>query len=165
MLVQKQLNTYSRDKCLQITLHNARNAGSNWQLTLLAPPLSFIYSLLSLRWDQWILDVGLSNALGIFIGCKLASYLEMKEYRWGSYTSIPSYLGKAKRTLLQFTPASWTKVEWKPTSSLKRIAAVQLLMLAMHLEELNAFFLKFILWVPPESKLNGKGGDLAIERA
>lgn len=26
----------------------------------------------------------------------------------------------------------------------------------MHLEELNAFFLKYILWVPPESKLNGE---------
>jgi len=105
-------------------------------------------------WDQWILDVGLSNALGIFIGCKLAGYLEMKEYKWGSYGSIPSFVGKAKRTMLQFTPASWTKVEWKPTSSLKRIFAVQVLIVCMHLEELNAFFLKYILWVPPECKLN-----------
>jgi hypothetical protein len=29
-----------------------------------------------------------------------------------------------------------------------------MLILAFHLEELNAFFLKFILWVPPESNLN-----------
>ena len=35
-------------------------------------------------WDQWVLDVLLSNALGIYLGCKLAKYLEMKEYRWGS---------------------------------------------------------------------------------
>jgi hypothetical protein len=105
-------------------------------------------------WDQWILDVGVSNALGIVIGCKLAGYLEMKEYKWGSYGSIPSYLGKAKRTMMQFTPASWTKVEWKPTSSLKRVFAVQVLIVCMHIEELNAFFLKYILWVPPECKLN-----------
>ena len=32
--------------------------------------------------------------------------------------------------------------------------SVQVLILAMHLEELNAFFLKYILWVPPEKKLN-----------
>lgn len=72
-------------------------------------------------WDQWILDVGLSNALGIWIGCAIAEYLEMKEYKWGSYRAIPSFVGKAKRMLMQFTPASWTKVEWKSTSSIKRI--------------------------------------------
>jgi phosphatidylserine synthase 2 len=115
---------------------------------------SFLFHSCRCWWDQWILDVGVSNALGIVIGCKLAGYLEMKEYKWGSYGSIPSYLGKAKRTMMQFTPASWTKVEWKPTSSLKRVFAVQVLIVCMHIEELNAFFLKYILWVPPECKLN-----------
>jgi len=114
----------------------------------------FLFHSCRCWWDQWILDVGVSNALGIVIGCKLAGYLEMKEYKWGSYGSIPSYLGKAKRTMMQFTPASWTKVEWKPTSSLKRVFAVQVLIVCMHIEELNAFFLKYILWVPPECKLN-----------
>lgn len=105
-------------------------------------------------WDQWILDVALANGLGIYCGCRLARYLEVKQYHWGSYSSIPSYLGKAKRTLMQFTPSSWTKVQWKSTSSIKRLIGVQFLILAMHLEELNAFFLKYILWVPPECKLN-----------
>ena len=74
-------------------------------------------------WDQWILDVALANGFGIYLGCKLAKYLEMKEYKWGSYDSIPSFLGKAKRTILQFTPSSWTKVSWESTSSIKRMIA------------------------------------------
>jgi hypothetical protein len=98
----------------------------------------------------------LSNALGIYVGCRLAKYLEVKEYKWGNYRTIPSYIGRAKRTLLQFTPASWTKVEWKSLTSVKRIAVVQFLIFVMHLEELNAFFLKHILWIPPECRLNGE---------
>lgn len=72
-------------------------------------------------WDQWILDVALANGIGIYLGCKLARYLEMKEYKWGAYSEIPSVLGKAKRTILQFTPASWTKVQWKSTTSITRL--------------------------------------------
>ena len=29
-------------------------------------------------WDQWLLDVLLANGLGIYIGLKLATYLETK---------------------------------------------------------------------------------------
>jgi hypothetical protein len=72
-------------------------------------------------WDQWILDVALANGLGIYFGCKLAKYLEVKEYNWGPYNSIPSFVGKAKRTIMQFTPASWTRVQWKSTSSITRL--------------------------------------------
>ena len=32
--------------------------------------------------------------------------------------------------------------------------SVQFLILCLHVEELNAFFLKHLLWIPPESKLN-----------
>jgi len=105
-------------------------------------------------WDQWVLDVALANGIGIYVGCKLAKYLEMKQYNWGSYRSIPSIVGKVQRTILQFTPASWTKVEWKPISSINRLLGIQMLIIGMHMEELNAFFLKHLLWIPPECKLN-----------
>lgn len=72
-------------------------------------------------WDQWLLDVLLANGIGIYCGTRLASYLEMKEYQWGNYNSIPSFFGKMKRTMMQFTPASWTKVQWKSTSSINRL--------------------------------------------
>jgi phosphatidylserine synthase 2 len=58
------------------------------------------------------------------------------------------------RIALQFTPYNWVPFEWKPTQSLGRWFAVLGVIVLYQLCELCTFYLKFILWVPPEHWLN-----------
>lgn len=82
-----------------------------------------------------------------------------------------------KRIVFQFTPYSWVRFEWKPASSLRRWLAVCGIILVVRpvasctplpspprapstllcpqflLAELNTFYLKFVLWMPPEHYL------------
>lgn len=86
-----------------------------------------------------------------------------------------------KRIAFQFTPYSWVRFEWKPASSLRRWLAVCGIILVVRrpvscarpagagpggqgpcplvcvpqflLAELNTFYLKFVLWLPPEHYL------------
>ncbi|KAJ8299437.1 hypothetical protein KUTeg_023497 [Tegillarca granosa] len=105
-------------------------------------------------WLKWIMDALVCNGLGIYLGMKTLKYLSMKPYHWRSMWNIPTYRGKMKRFALQFTPHSWTDFDWKPTSSLKRWFAMLGVIAVFLLAELNTFYLKFVLWVPPEHYLN-----------
>jgi phosphatidylserine synthase 1 len=106
-------------------------------------------------WDALILDVLVCNGLGISLGMWICNKLEMRSYRWESVKNIHSTTGKIKRTLLQFTPASWTHVRWMdPNSSYMRIIAVTELVIFWQVTELNTFFLKHIFEVPPGHPLS-----------
>ncbi|SAM01692.1 hypothetical protein [Absidia glauca] len=105
-------------------------------------------------WDHWILDVLLCNWAGIYFGMKTCQYLEVKEYSWVGLRQIKSLRGKAKRAVQQFTPKGWTRFEWKTTSSPKNYFGTLGLMLVFLQCELNCFYLKALLWVPPEHPLN-----------
>ena len=105
-------------------------------------------------WDQWLLDVLICNGLGIHVGSALCSYLEMKEYHWRGFMHIPSWSGRLQRAVMQFTPQSWQKVRWQKTKNLHMFFFLQLLVGLFHLEEMNAFFLKHLLWIPPPCPLN-----------
>uniref|UniRef100_A0A8C6SIN8 Phosphatidylserine synthase n=1 Tax=Neogobius melanostomus TaxID=47308 RepID=A0A8C6SIN8_9GOBI len=97
-------------------------------------------------WDHWIMDVLVCNGLGIYCGMKTLAWLSMKPYQWQG-------LGKIKRIAFQFTPYSWVKFEWKPASNLRRWLAVLGIIFMFLLAELNTFYLKFVLWMPPEHYL------------
>src|SRR5690606_10842647 len=84
----------------------------------------------------------------------LCKYLEMKEYKWAGMLSYPTSWGRVKRVLLQFTPHSWTKVTWNALSSVRRFLSVVFVIICFEWSELNCFFLKHILWIPSENKLN-----------
>ncbi|KAJ1513543.1 hypothetical protein HMI54_014859 [Coelomomyces lativittatus] len=105
-------------------------------------------------WDHWILDVLVCNLLGTYLGMRTCDYFEMKTYSWRGIREIPGVRGKMKRAMEQFTPHSWEKFDWGTTKSLKNFLAVILLLIAFLLCELNAFYLKYILWVPPAHWLN-----------
>ena len=105
-------------------------------------------------WDSWLLDVALSNGMGIWIGCRLCELLEMRQYRWTKVQDIPTLMGKLQRGLLQFTPSSWMVVQWEATSTISRFITVNIVIAAMNLAELDAFFLKYLLWIPPPCPLN-----------
>ncbi|KAK3103672.1 hypothetical protein FSP39_020900 [Pinctada imbricata] len=104
-------------------------------------------------WDHWFMDAILCNGLGIYLGMKTLNYLSMKPYQWRGMWNIPTYSGKMKRFALQFTPYSWTDFDWRPLSSLSRWIAMLCVIAIFLLAELNTFYLKFVLWVPPEHYL------------
>nr|XP_033717471.1 phosphatidylserine synthase 2 isoform X1 [Tursiops truncatus] len=128
-------------------------------------------------WDHWIMDVLVCNGLGIYCGMKTLEWLSLKTYKWQGLWNIPTYKGKMKRIVFQFTPYSWVRFEWKPASSLRRWLAVCGIILVVRpvascmplpspprapstllcpqflLAELNTFYLKFVLWMPPEHYL------------
>lgn len=60
---------------------------------------------------------------------------------------------QVKRTLGQFTPARWDKDEWYPLLGPWRFIQVLSLCIVFMAVELNTFFLKFCLWIPPRNPL------------
>lgn len=106
-------------------------------------------------WDHVIIDVLICNNLGIIIGLwlcdKFASY---KEYKWVGLEKIPTTTLKIKRIIQQFTPYYWTSYKWKIFESWKNFLYVLGLLLFMTLVDCNAFFLKYIFWIPPRNPLN-----------
>lgn len=105
-------------------------------------------------WDHWILDVLVCNWAGIYAGMKTCEYLEMKQYSWRGIRDIPSYTGKLKRTVAQFTPHSWTSFQWGSTKNFTRFLSVIGLLYMVLQCELNAFYLKYLLWIPPAHPIN-----------
>ncbi|KAI9220815.1 phosphatidyl serine synthase-domain-containing protein [Blastocladiella britannica] len=105
-------------------------------------------------WDHWIVDVLLCNWAGIVLGMKACEYLSMKHYSWRGWHELPTYRAKMRRALGQLTPHSWTSFSWGSTNSFRSYVAVLGLMFFVLLAELNAFYLKFLLWVPPSHWLN-----------
>ncbi|GER32806.1 phosphatidylserine synthase [Striga asiatica] len=67
--------------------------------------------------------------------------------------SIGFELMEVKRTLGQFTPSRWDKDEWHPLLGPFRFIQVLSLCIIFLTVELNTFFLKFCLWIPPRNPL------------
>lgn len=106
-------------------------------------------------WDHIIVDVLVCNALGIYIGLKIADYFGMKKYsEWVGVSDIPSTTGRISRIIGQFTPFNWANYNWGIFQNYKRFLYFVGIVVAMNLVELNAFFLKYELWVPPRNPLN-----------
>lgn len=106
-------------------------------------------------WDQWILDVLITNGLGIFVGSKLCQHFKLKKFNWVGQPTEKGVKQLAKRGLQQLTsPVEWDDMNWEYTTSVKRFLAIQFLILCFHVEELNHFFLKHLLWVSPQDRLN-----------
>lgn len=80
---------------------------------------------------------------------KTCEYFEMKPYNWRGLWNIPTFKGKIKRIVTQFSPYNWVSYEWRPTASLKRWLFMIVLISLFFIAELATFYLKFILWIPP----------------
>lgn len=105
-------------------------------------------------WDSIILDVFLCNWIGIWAGMKTVKYFDGKTYAWVGLSRQKSIIGKVRRSLGQFTPAYWDKDEWNPLQGPLRFVQVLTLIVIILTVEVNAFFLKFCLWIPPLNPLN-----------
>lgn len=106
-------------------------------------------------WDHLIVDVAICNFLGMIIGLLICDYWNMKKYpRWIGVSKIPDTKGKVMRVIKQFTPYSWTNYDWDILRDYKRFLYFIGVVVLMNLIDLNAFFLKYILWIPPRNPLN-----------
>ncbi|KAJ3274985.1 hypothetical protein HDV01_001491 [Terramyces sp. JEL0728] len=105
-------------------------------------------------WDHWILDVLITNWLGIYLGMKTCEYFEMKQYSFRAVGEIKTIKGKVQRGMQQFTPHSWTKFKWGTTETFSRYWAIIAIIVLELMCELNAFYLKYLLWIPVSSRLN-----------
>ncbi|KAI7725379.1 hypothetical protein M8C21_015949 [Ambrosia artemisiifolia] len=104
-------------------------------------------------WDSIVLDILICNWLGIWAGMHTVRYFDGKTYEWVGISRQPNILGKIKRTLCQFTPAHWDKDEWHPFLGPWRFIQVLTLCIVFLTVELNTFFLKFCLWIPPRNPI------------
>jgi len=105
-------------------------------------------------WDHWVMDVLLCNGVGIELGIWICKYLEVKEYKWHSIFEYKTLCGKVNRTILQFTPESWIRVEWDYFRNVRRYMEIHIIMIAFQLIDLNSFFLKRLLWIPTKHSVN-----------
>lgn len=107
------------------------------------------------------MDVLVCNAAGIYLGIKTCRFLEVKEYDWGGNPANTPQKIKDARTskdkivrAIKKQSAIIDPFHWDVFSSGKRFFAVALLVVLIEIVELNAFFLKFVLWIPPPHKIN-----------
>jgi phosphatidylserine synthase 2 len=104
-------------------------------------------------WDHWILDFLVCNGLGIYLGMKTCDYFSLKIFNWRGLWNIPTFKGKLTRIVTQFGPYSWMPYDWRPADSLKRWAYMIVIVIFFLLAELNTFYLKTVLWIPPPNLL------------
>ncbi|XP_078428378.1 phosphatidyl serine synthase family protein isoform X2 [Wolffia australiana] len=104
-------------------------------------------------WDSIILDILICNWFGIWAGMRTVRYFDGKTYEWVGLSRQPNIYGKVKRTLGQFTPAHWDKDQWHPLLGPWRFVQVLSLCVVFMTVELNTFFLKFCMWVPPSNPI------------
>ncbi|KAK8986652.1 hypothetical protein V6N11_010205 [Hibiscus sabdariffa] len=112
----------------------------------------------------WVLSIGFEfmeavaydltesdEVTGIWAGMHTVRYFDGRTYEWVGISRQPNIIGKVKRTLGQFTPAHWDKDEWHPLLGPWRFIQVLSLCIVFLTVELNTFFLKFCLWIPPRN--------------
>ncbi|KAL6626606.1 hypothetical protein ACP70R_030332 [Stipagrostis hirtigluma subsp. patula] len=102
----------------------------------------------------WVLSIGFELMEdSIWAGMKTVRYFDGRTYEWVGLSRQPNIISKVKRTLGQFTPAQWDKDEWYPLLGPWRFIQVLSLCIVFMAVELNTFFLKFCLWIPPRNPL------------
>jgi Phosphatidyl serine synthase len=79
---------------------------------------------------------------GICIGMWTVRKLGSREYNWSGLSSQPTLRDMAKRSLLQFTPHSFDRFDWRIFSSPARCLQSIMPVAVFLLFEVNAFFLK-----------------------
>lgn len=79
----------------------------------------------------------------------------MKTYDWKDIRDIPSVKGKLGRTVAQFTPHTWTAFDWAASKSLKGYFVALTVVTLFLIDELSAFYLKALLWIPTDHWING----------
>eukprot|EP00878_Enallax_costatus_P043711 GHUV01051770.1.p1 GENE.GHUV01051770.1~~GHUV01051770.1.p1 ORF type:complete len:341 (+),score=51.35 GHUV01051770.1:106-1128(+) len=106
-------------------------------------------------WDSWVLDVAICNSLGIYLGMATVRWLDCRytNYNWQGLSELSTLHQKAKRSFAQLLPYSWTKLDWMAFSGPGRCLQSAVVVAACLAVEVNVFFLKYALWIPPTNWL------------
>ncbi|UJR13079.1 hypothetical protein I4U23_000103 [Adineta vaga] len=96
-------------------------------------------------WDHWILDVTFCNALGIYFGMKTCQYFKLEQYHWKEILRK-----KRKNRLISFFSYI---LNWSPGRSFRHYIILLFIIWTTLECELNVFYLKYLLWIPPEHYL------------
>lgn len=136
-----------------------RSYGMCWTISIMFEVLEYslqhqLPNFAECWWDHWILDVLLCNWIGLEVGLRLCRMLEMKTYSWTHMKHIRTYSGKMRRVAQQFTPHNWTKFDWEATRSWTHFLTVIVVIVVFLQGELNAFYLKYLLWIPSSHPFN-----------
>ncbi|KAJ5066608.1 phosphatidylserine synthase 2 [Anaeramoeba ignava] len=102
-------------------------------------------------WDHIILDVFGCNLIGIVAGMWTCKILNMKSYDWT--VKAKKSESKAVRAFSFFIPESWASYDWKIFSSPKRLLYWIGLVIILELVDINSFWIKYPLWIPPNNPL------------
>jgi len=89
-------------------------------------------------WDHLIVDIFLCNYIGFWLGLKVCNYFQMKPYNW----------------IIRFVGPDVEVYKWEVLSSWRRLFACFVMIFTFSMVELNAFFIKFVLWIPPPHPIN-----------
>ena len=106
-------------------------------------------------WDMWVWDVLVCNLAGIVAGMATVKFLQGKMYDWSGKASTKAHReprtvkGAFKRVVMIFTPASVEHYTWRPTDSPARFMKCAFLVFCGLVFDLNLFFMKYVLHVPP----------------
>ena len=100
-------------------------------------------------WDSLILDIILCNMIGIFLGYLTCKYLEMRTYKWfGKKSKRGGCTDFVQKFFELFQPNVWVNFNWHMFSSLGNFLGVSWIICINNINDLNNFFLKFVLWIP-----------------
>ena len=92
--------------------------------------------------------------VGIILGAWTCNYLYVSRMHW-IYTK-PEQMEKRSKVLTlieKFKPDVWAKYNWGVFSSFRNYIAVLFYCFICLAVDCNNFFLKFIMWVPPDHKI------------
>lgn len=110
-------------------------------------------------WDHLLLDVFGCNMLGIIIGAAILRYMSVNKLHWVYYKQkkderyLYDQCSAINRAIYKLKPEFLIKHDWKVFKSLKRFYGVLFFCCICLAVDLNNFFMKTILWVPPEHDL------------
>ncbi|CAF0745039.1 unnamed protein product [Adineta ricciae] len=96
-------------------------------------------------WDHWILDVAFCNALGIYFGMKTCQYFQLEQFHWK----------EVKQTCHEETNQDFLSnlFNWSPGRTFPHYLGLLFIIWSTLQCELNVFYLKYLLWIPPEHYL------------
>ena len=110
-------------------------------------------------WDHLLLDLFGCNLIGIILGHYTLKYFGSTRINWvhdpsqvdkkissGCTSQLYSVVDKLR-------PAFFEKYEWSALQNLQNFFSVLSFICFVLIIDCNNFFLKFVLWVPPEHKL------------
>lgn len=123
------------------------------RLTLIASVLFEIYEISLVHWlpnfaecwwDSLVLDIILCNGLGIICGYYFLRFFKCTEYNFLYDCNVTIYVDGREKVVRK----------WKPLVSFRYLLGPLIVLIGLAAIELNAFFLKYVMWVPPPHSLN-----------